>query len=413
MKKGLYNWRHRKFKVAVDYYDEEHEELLTAAPYPETIAEIVANSPVEIDTSEFLAYYLFRLLDRESKGIKNYRDALEEVAAAKALIRSFLFIHNGTLTADPKSNPVTEVREALGVSIGLSVISRIHGLTHADWSRIPETGGKGAKPTFDFRIASTGFKFIEVETKGSIVDDNSKKSPTISAHKRDILDKKSKLGNSKSKKKGNALKHLRYGTISVADKTGLNLVRCWILDPEPEYLNTDPQKYQLLARLSFASRCMELISPYSKVGSVLTERIEDIRSQSNWRELNQQQLLNSAATDDRFLPKGYFRNKSRTISGDVGGISFVLPDKTLAFVGLHHRLVELVIAQDFKSILNYSLEPNVSQQKVRMVFPDSKRETFLSRVRNMKRAGSHWELEKSITLYTASSGLVFGFELDE
>ena len=68
--------------------------------------------------------------------------------------------------------------ERIGVALGLCVVNEIHGLTAADWKKIPEAPGKGGHPTFDFEIstASTGTNFIQTENKGSTIADNSQQN---------------------------------------------------------------------------------------------------------------------------------------------------------------------------------------------------------------------------------------------
>lgn len=78
----------------------------------------------------------------------------------------------------------------IGESIGLSIVSRFHDLIEADWIPIPE----GKFRTFDYQITSTGDKIIQVEAKGTSVEDNRQKSKNVREQKNRMDAKKKRRG---------------------------------------------------------------------------------------------------------------------------------------------------------------------------------------------------------------------------
>ncbi|HCD5047555.1 TPA: hypothetical protein NBS84_005097, partial [Klebsiella pneumoniae] len=80
------------------------------------------------------------------------------------LFEDDLEISHGSLRVQADSKPEAAIiMKRVGEAIGLSVVSRIIGVTEADWSVIPELDVKA----FDFGYAVTDKGVVQVETKGS------------------------------------------------------------------------------------------------------------------------------------------------------------------------------------------------------------------------------------------------------
>ena len=132
-------------------------------------------------------------------------------------------------TAEYQGDPNTSkspTESKIGPSVGLSVINRVHGLSDADWDKLKELPGRNGKPTFDYKVASDGSNIIQVENKGSYVDDNRKKSSAISNHKKNIKDKKRKIASLEAQNNYPYPAALRYGTITAVDSRTNTVAKC-------------------------------------------------------------------------------------------------------------------------------------------------------------------------------------------
>ena len=150
----------------------------------------IVSTPFEIPTSEFLTYYLFDRSRVNPKFYSDYRTIGRYIGDALGEIRAFIdFNSNSICTTPAVDHPRRPVSQYIGESIGLSVVSRFHGLIEADWVPITE----GRLRTFDYQIASTGKEIIQVEAKGSSVEDNRKQSPNVQMQKNRMDAKKNNL----------------------------------------------------------------------------------------------------------------------------------------------------------------------------------------------------------------------------
>jgi len=167
---------YQNIKVKVDFYDEEQKKKLLAYPTSQQIMDIIHNE-VQIPIEEFLTYYLFHRKRPGKIGYRNYEELGKNIGKSLSDLEDFITF-NGISIATPIDigKQDLHITERVGESIGLSVVNRIHNISEADWDRIPET--KGFK-VFDYQVASDGTLIIQVETKGSSVDDNNLKPSTV------------------------------------------------------------------------------------------------------------------------------------------------------------------------------------------------------------------------------------------
>jgi hypothetical protein len=176
--------------VDVDFYNETEKEKLLNYQTSDEIRRIV-ESPVSIPVSEFLTYYLFHKKRPAKSGWQNYREISSKVDRAFSEIEDFIDFNGQSIaTAPDVGEQVKSITENIGESIGISVVNRIHSLTEADWGKIPEKGGRNAPRVFDYQydqVASDAEMIIQVETKGSSVNNNLVKADTIRHHKSDIV----------------------------------------------------------------------------------------------------------------------------------------------------------------------------------------------------------------------------------
>ena len=270
--------------VDVDYYNEDEEKKLLTYPSAKEIRRIVT-SGLEIPTSEFLTYYLFHRKRPGKLGLRSYRDIESKISRAIADLESFVQF-NGKSISVPKDvgSQIPHITEYVGESIGLSVVNRIHNLTEADWDKIRESKGPHAKPTLDYQhgiAASDGERIIQVETKGSCVQDNRKKSEAIWSHKANIVNKKCEIRNLAENGAYPYPADVRYGTIAAVDFRTDGTVRCWLLDPDSGETDISPESFRLLSRIRFLRDWISFLGPRSQLATSMATRVAALESLDN------------------------------------------------------------------------------------------------------------------------------------
>lgn len=202
-------------RVRLSFYSEAERQKLKSYPTYPTIEKLVSDT-IEIPVEEFLTYYLFHRQRLNSKVYASYKAINRQVQTAAAALEGVVEFSDDSLRIPQDvDTPLKEATEHIGEAIGLSIASRIHNLNEADWSAIPQEHGRRASPSFDFFLASDGGNFVELEAKGSAVNDNKSVTDSIRTHARNITHKKSKLAAKQSPSKA----ALRYGAISVLQIT--------------------------------------------------------------------------------------------------------------------------------------------------------------------------------------------------
>ncbi|TWT06140.1 hypothetical protein [Reyranella sp. CPCC 100927] len=401
----------RNIKVDVSYYSEAERQKLLRFPTAAAIEQVVAQ-PLEIPTAEFLTYYLFH---RKKLGIEAYANyaaiARRANTALSSLTDCIEFDETSIRTPIQVKAQLNEICEHVGEAVGLSVVSRIHTLTDADWLPIPQQYGARAKPTLDFQIAADEGLFVQVETKGSTVADNSARSSAVQQHSRNITVKKEKAG------KDAYATSVRYGTIAVLDRRAKSLAKCWLLDPEPEVIPTDPRHFRLLARMRFLRDWISFISPQSQLASALATRVNDLGYLSDPFQLSGVPLLRGSGEPFSFPSidsvghTTFFLRKSRVTDGPAGGVVAQAYGDDLYFFGIQERLLVLAAEQSFDDVLGFRLEPDTLEKTVQCVFTPSRfnRLQLPSTVRALAREENGLVvLELRGHINYSRSGLVFG-----
>lgn len=247
-------------QLSVNYYNDEEAKLFKAYDNYTVIDQMIRHNLL-ISEDEFKSYMLFTEYADED-GWRTYRDLADRVQHRLGDIEDFLDFSQGSIQTKMSSTRMNDSRmtERIGVSLGLSVVNKFHCLTEADWAITPNVyiGGKRVKD-FDCQIpmASDGSRFIQVENKGSINDDNNYKTSSVSNHYSSIKGKKESILD-KEKIQGIARhQNIYYGTISVLDNH--NTAKVWLVDPEAYNVNWDPKKYKLISRLIYYAKLFEEI----------------------------------------------------------------------------------------------------------------------------------------------------------
>lgn len=424
-------------RVDVAFYDEAERAKLLAYSTGQTI-EALVGAPIDVPMAEFLAYYLFH---RKRLGSEGFRDSAaigRKLGAALAHLDGCVTFNGHSIrTADGVGHQLTEVSEHIGESIGLSVVSRIHGLNEADWAPIPEQRGRTAQPSFDFELsvpspvdgprdialpesvrgleraveddtASDGNSLVQVENKGSSAIDNREHSPAVVAQKRKIDKKKAKLRSANV-----TASTIRYGTIAVVDPRHEGNVRCWLTDPPGDETSAEPRRDKLLHRLQFIREWVTFVSPRSQLASALATRIADLAALSDPFELDGVPLIRGSGepfiTDSGLASWSFWLNKSAVGEGS-GGVVVQLTKDALMFLGIRRELLALAIDQAFPAILKYEYEAKTSADGlVKCVFSDSRFKSLqlpssLAAFRNRQAGYSSFVLPGSV--HYSHSGLV-------
>lgn len=415
--------------VRVGFYDDEEKAKLLQYPADavEAMKKLVAK-PVAVPTSEFLTYFLFH---RMSRGLSGYESAeqirLDLTRAAAYIDRCIDFDGSSIRLPSASSRPPTDIIEHAGEAVGLAVASRIHGLTEADWVRLEvkkHPNNKTLLPSFDFQASDANLlvqcaPLIQLETKGSAVEDNNKKVSKVSKHKADIHKKKEKLTNLSTNEQDPYPAAVRYGTVTALDAGANNMVQCWLVDPDPEEGDWEPRRFRLMARMGFLTKWISIVSPRSQLASALATRFNDMTKLSNPFELNGIPLLRGNGEPFAYPITGpfsphstFFANKTRVTDGPAGGIAFQVDRDMLTFLGIRQDLVTLATSQSFGDILTYEASAATIEKSVEFMIHDSRFRTMqLPRAvaGSANRSGAYWRFTlKGATQYNRS-GLVFGF----
>lgn len=149
-------------KVQVEYYDDHEKTKLLAYPSATEIQKTVQSSPIEISIEEFLTYYLFYNKRPGKRGYGSYEELRTNIRRALTELDGWVLFNGISICSEADALPQDiRITEKIGEAIGLSVVNRIHGLTAADWDRIPPKGGQGAPPVFDYQTASDGKNIMD------------------------------------------------------------------------------------------------------------------------------------------------------------------------------------------------------------------------------------------------------------
>ncbi len=395
-----------QFKVEVLYYDDEEKKKLLASPAGPLLSPVVGNI-IEVSTAEFLTYYLFNL-KRTLINLPTYESLAPQIARASRELDGFVdFNANSIRTAAVVENQRIEITERIGEAIGLSVISRIHQLIRADWQPLDKKSGPYGQRTLDYELASDSHLHVQVENKGSSVLENSHKSSPIYQQAFNIRNKKEEAPS--------LVSSVRYGTITAIDSREDSIVKCYIMDPEPESIARNPMDARLLSRMRFLQRWISYLSPKSQLATALASRLIALEYSSNFSDLDGVPLLRG---DGRLFELSgrfgeyspFFNTKSKIVGGPTGGVVIQLSADYLFFVGVMEDLLLLSTSQDFEAIRGYSRIPGTVLKTVECLFPRGRlRNLILPDNLKTWESGSYQGFHLEGRMYYSSAGLVFGF----
>ncbi len=399
----------------MEYYNENEKSKLDNYSTAEKIRSVV-NEGVTISTAEFLTYYLFHKKRPGKFGWRNYEEVGCHIDAALAELSGWVEFNGYSISTpndvDPQDRAITE---RIGESIGLSVISKIHELTAADWGKIPE----GKTKTFDYEIASDGMQIVQMEAKGSCTPDNSVKTDSIRKQKSSIADKKSTILPMENDGAYDFPADVRYGTIGVMGEQPTVPVRCYLVDPAAENYDDWPRRLRVLQRVRFIRDWISFISPRSQLAAALNTRFAALEKLSDPLLLDDVPLLGGRGEPLAFNRIGgtqvdyssFFASKSRITDGPAGGITLQLPNDDLFFIGVREALVEMAAGQQLTRIAEFKTESGSMRKTVRCVFPIGayRRLRLPSHIEErVSKSGKYFWFEMSGEIYHSDTGILFG-----
>jgi hypothetical protein len=356
--------------LSVEYYDTTQRNLFQGFPNATTLNSVVQNG-ITFSRDEFLAYMMFtEQMDRN--GFRTYNDLQARIQNRLGDIDDFLSFNNGSVQAKIIGNDMMQIgfTERIGVSLGLCVVNRIHGLTMADWEKIPTAPGRNGHPTFDFEIpiASTGTNFIQAENKGSTNRNNSQQNNSVQAHYAGIEKKKEYVRNEEANLQIPIHQNLYYGTIGVLDNRPNSIAKVWLVDPPAFEIEMNPEKYKLLSRLYYYLDQFKYIGVKEKIIKAIEKRIAEIESSSDYTRFNNIPL-------DYPYPRLFhlFMDGKMFAAIDTNeafGRIFIVENKQEMFpylVAFTKAIMRIIILQNFENILNYEYNPDFINESVQVL----------------------------------------------
>jgi hypothetical protein len=345
--------------VDVAAYNGDHELAIASAlknkrPEKAAFAQMLA-TPQKIPRGEFLTYSIFHMRgsDRQFQSLSSLK---RQASLFTAELHAYCDLSKTVKLARSKAAPLNHLRERIGVALGLSIVSRIHGFKLADWRRIPVMGTKH----LDFHLAATKRTKIQVETKGSIVPDNVHREK-LSNHASNIAAKKAEL-RARPHKDWHA--GIRYGTITAIDSE--HNAKVWLLDPEPEETRWKAADQRIFSRLHFLARWMSLVSPGSEISFAMRERVTQMARSQSLSTFSELPLKNSLGVEIRALEHrgndsvgGFFYGKTRFGKHPIFVRRLVLGNGYSLLFGMHEDLLKIALTQDFRMLTSYATEPSV------------------------------------------------------
>lgn len=409
-----------QIEVNVDYYDSTHEQMLMKYPSATRIQTIVRDG-ASVSTTEFLTYYMFHRKRPGKPGWSNYNEIGKHINTALAYLDQWIEF-NGTSISTPPNVGAQEkdISEHIGESLGLAIVNEIHGLTAADWDRVPEQRGKNASKTFDYQIASDNKSIIQLEAKGSSAADNSKITSAVSNHKNNIVDKKQKIT---SAQLGNSYRFpadLRYGVITVVGTSKTESVKCLLVDPPAEGGSRTARELRLLQRLRFIRDWVAFISPRSQLAASISTRLEALRNLADPFELDGVPLLRGSDEPYDFAEDlqgrlasqaPFFATKSTVVGERSGGVLLPLRDGALLFAGIRGELLDPLVKQDFDALSTARHTRERSEKIIECLLPEKRFQSigFPSTIlEGAKKSGGYYSFRLPSIIQYSDSGILFG-----
>lgn len=397
--------------VDVKYYNNEHKILFNEdGRYPPSVVEMLNNyhlskTTYHLEVGDFLINYLFYLKKANPTEYSDRHSLSNDIHRAAYELESFIAYSNSNLHIWPGVSvmPVSVI-ERIGEAIGLSVISYVNEVTHADWVPVPILNVQAC----DYYLGYTKNGAVQVETKGAIVGDREYKESNVSQAKGSIIGKKNQTN--KTPLVQYPCDYL-YGTITCLDDDNRRMIKCWMVDPESVKVNYNLTKKRFSTRLNNALNIFEMVSPESKVTHRLKQVLREIDNDVDIKNLSNEPLIgdNGDASLERTAIQFFYRKSEVNNKTKDKGIWGVLDNQTLYFIGVKQDLVELVIKQNVNDLINYSREKITEEVKVTCkVLTKTDVKEYLKLTGKHVTEGEGISFEANGKIFTSSFGMIFG-----
>jgi len=357
-------------KLSLEFFNLEQQKLFQSFPNA-IILNTLDREGITISKDEFLANMMFtEQMDRD--GFRTYNELRSRIKHRLGDIDDFLSFNNESVQVRIIGNDLmqTGLTERIGVSLGLCVVNKIHGLTAADWKKIPTVPGRNGHPTFDFEIsiASTGTSFIQTENKGSAIACNSLKTGSVRAHYNSIQGKKDYVRKEETKRNIPKHQNFYYGTIGVLDNNKNSIGKVWLIDPPAFEIEMEPEKYKLLARLRYYLDEFKNIGVNIKIIEALEKRIKEIDDSSQYIKFDNVPL-------DYKYPRAFHlfmdgKMFAAVDNNEAFGRIFIVEHNKNSFpylIAFPKALMRIIILQNFNSILEYEYNPDFISEDVQVL----------------------------------------------
>lgn len=394
--------------IDVAFYDDDEKAALQSSALSPAFENLPKRLSVPIE--DFCAFYLYYKMRRGVAGFTNHTEIAKKWHQALVEFDGQVDFGESSIHALSLDNSSTGTTERLGEAVGLSIASQLHDLHQADWARIPIAHTK----TSDFRrnIASDAVNFLEVETKGSIVADITKKAPTVSGHKASIKEKKNQL-----RENGDS-RTVMYGTIAVMDNRPSSVAKCWLVDPPAAHFE-NPRQFKILARLEYIAELISLLGGRSPLAASLQTRLSALRALPDISPLDSVPLRRGNGKEYSYGPymfsghNSWFSSKTVVSDGPTGGqLDLVRPD-LMFFIGIREELVEYTARQDFERIATYGFASGSLKKKLDCAIPKGRFQSEFAPFLDVRSyvaqdEGGYVRFRLPALLHYTQSGLVFG-----
>jgi hypothetical protein len=337
-------------KLSVNYYNAEEKTLFQLYPNFATLSGML-DREFSISKAEFVSYMMF-IDQADDDGWRTYPELRDRVQNRLGDIEDILDFSNGSIQSKLSSKRMNacKMTERIGVSLGINVINKFHGLTEADWAITDDIciDGKRIKD-FDYEIplASDGTKFIQVENKGTVNDINSFKTPSVSKHYSSIKAKKNSILARELSQGIPRHQNIFYGTIGVLDSQ--NTAKVWLVDPPAFEVEWNPLKFKLISRLIYYSKLFSEIGIHNRFQIALDKRIHQLFTAKDIIEFNRVPLDVPLKTYT-YIKKNNFVNIN---NNEAFGTFFFINSNEVFLVALPKVIIRLVLLQNFDGILEY------------------------------------------------------------
>ncbi|WP_405326235.1 hypothetical protein [Leeuwenhoekiella sp. LLG6367-2.1] len=395
--------------INVDFYNDEERELIKKN-YPEEydkFEKIVEPRFVRVSFADFKVYSQMHHRNNRIEKLKSFTAILSQIGDLYGNVNVYTNFdpETGRFTAEnTTNNEQNHVSESIGCGGVLSVLGIAYDLTQADWQRIDIQDHKDFD--FDSAVIENFNKMIVVETKGSIVEDNTSLEKA-SKHKAKIKGKKNDLEFlEKYAKKADLL----LGGITLIDD--VNHMKVLLVDPPVNSDLTEEFRFKIkiIKRITYYNDWIALISTRSYLSITLNNRLNALKIIDDIRPFDFVTLTNSNEEVLK-LQEGFIKSRSH-IDQKIVGKLYVFNKNKAVFIGLPVEIYNLLAIQDFSAIAKFRIKASITKKKIELKLSRSSAQysEFIQNINIHSEINSSKLFQFSVTdadVFQNSAGLVY------